>query len=92
VHYGPTVTDGHRHANPDTVTDMTPPRQQSGMLFKPADWMGGREAQAALGFGSRLAVYERALRGEIATIWHDGRRLFARDDVAKLAQTLGAAA
>jgi hypothetical protein len=97
VHNVSTVTarcsPGCRHANPDTVTEMTNPRQQtrqpSGELFPSEHWMGAREAADALGI-SRLALYERALSGEIATVKVDGRRKFARADVLTAATTAAA--
>ena len=58
----------------------------------PADqWMSGADAQAALGYGSRLKLYEAALSGDIGTVKIAGRRLFARRDVQKLAAKSAAA-
>lgn len=52
-------------------------------------WMGAREAADALGI-SRLALYERALAGEIASQKVAGRRVFDRADVMKAARKVAA--
>lgn len=47
-------------------------------------WMGARDAAETLGI-SRLALYERALSGEITSAKVAGRRVFDRDDVMRAA-------
>jgi hypothetical protein len=68
---------------------QTTPTDTTGDLYPAEHWMGARDAAAALNL-SRLALYERALGGEIATVKVAGRRLFARADIAKMAARVAA--
>jgi hypothetical protein len=63
---------------------MPSPRKKPSHTEAEDRWVSSYEA-SRIARVSRLALYERALSGEVATTKVAGRRVFAREDVERIA-------